>query len=40
MTVEEVAGAVGYSDAFAFSTAFRRQMGTSPRRFRQPPLVK
>lgn len=37
MSVEEVANAVGYSDAFAFSTSFRRQMGTSPRKFRQPP---
>ena len=34
MTVEKIAGKVGYSDAFAFSTAFRRQTGVSPRRFR------
>jgi AraC-like DNA-binding protein len=38
MTVEEVAENVGYSDAFAFSTAFRRQMSLSPRQFRQSNL--
>jgi AraC-like DNA-binding protein len=34
-TVAEVARAVGYSDAFTFSTAFKRNRGVSPSRFRR-----
>nr|WP_232805651.1 AraC family transcriptional regulator [Glycomyces xiaoerkulensis] len=33
-SVREVAAAVGYSDPFAFSTAFKRHRGMSPRDFR------
>jgi AraC-like DNA-binding protein len=36
-TVAEVARAVGYHDAFAFSTAFKRVKGQSPSRFRRTP---
>jgi AraC-like DNA-binding protein len=32
--VASVAARVGYADAFAFSTAFKREMGLSPKRFR------
>jgi AraC-like DNA-binding protein len=32
--IADIAARVGYGDAFAFSTAFKRQMGMSPRRFR------
>lgn len=32
--VASVAARVGYGDAFAFSTAFKREMGTPPKRFR------
>jgi AraC-like DNA-binding protein len=32
--VVSVAARVGYGDAFAFSTAFKREMGTPPKRFR------
>lgn len=32
--VAAVAARVGYGDAFAFSTAFKREMGVSPQRFR------
>ncbi|SHN74799.1 transcriptional regulator, AraC family [Cryptosporangium aurantiacum] len=35
-TVAEVARAVGYSDAFAFSAAFKRIRGVSPSEFRRP----
>lgn len=34
-SVDTIASEVGYSDAFAFSTAFRRVTGFSPRQFRQ-----
>jgi len=34
-TVAEVAGSVGYSDAFAFSAAFKRIRGVSPSEFRR-----
>lgn len=34
-TVETIAGQVGYANAFAFSTAFKRHFGASPRRYRQ-----
>ncbi|ADD40140.1 AraC family transcriptional regulator [Stackebrandtia nassauensis] len=34
MSVAEVARAVGYADPFAFSTAFKRHRGTSPRQYR------
>ncbi|MEU4620283.1 AraC family transcriptional regulator [Actinoplanes sp. NPDC023801] len=37
-TVAEVARAVGYTDAFAFSTAFKRVKGMSPTQFRRTPL--
>jgi AraC-like DNA-binding protein len=33
--VASVAARVGYADAFAFSTAFKREMGMSPKRFRR-----
>jgi AraC-like DNA-binding protein len=36
-TVAEVARAVGYNDAFAFSTAFKRVKGKSPTQFRRTP---
>jgi AraC-like DNA-binding protein len=32
--VASVAARMGYGDAFAFSTAFKRVMGMSPKRFR------
>ncbi len=32
--IASVAGRVGYGDAFAFSTAFKRAMGRSPKQFR------
>ena len=32
--VADVAARVGYGNAFAFSTAFKRQMGVSPKAFR------
>ena len=32
--IAQIAARVGYGDAFAFSTAFKRQMGLSPRAFR------
>ncbi|MEA2710768.1 MAG: hypothetical protein QOF78_3369 [Phycisphaerales bacterium] len=32
--VEQIARSVGYANAFAFSTAFKRQMGVSPAAFR------
>lgn len=35
LTVEAIAWAVGYTSAFAFSTAFRRQFGVSPSEFRR-----
>lgn len=34
-TLEQVAQAVGYSDAFGFSKVFKRSVGVSPRVFRQ-----
>ncbi|MFF9705677.1 helix-turn-helix transcriptional regulator, partial [Streptomyces griseofuscus] len=34
-TVAEVARAVGYSDAFAFSAAFKRTRGISPSAYRR-----
>jgi len=34
LSVAEVAKAVGYADPFAFSTAFKRRRGMSPRKFR------
>jgi AraC-like DNA-binding protein len=34
-TVSEVARSVGYNNAFAFSTAFRRYVGATPSEFRQ-----
>lgn len=33
--VDEVANRVGYKDAFTFSKAFKRAMGTSPRNYRR-----
>ena len=38
-TVAEVARAVGYTDAFAFSVAFKRIRGVSPSGFRRPGTV-
>ncbi|MEO3891049.1 AraC family transcriptional regulator [Nonomuraea sp. B5E05] len=38
-TVAEVAHAVGYSDAFAFSAAFKRTRGVSPSEFRRTGTV-
>ncbi|MFJ8702991.1 AraC family transcriptional regulator [Streptomyces ardesiacus] len=35
MTVAEIARTVGYSDAFAFSAAFKRTRGTSPSAYRR-----
>lgn len=35
LTVEAIAWAVGYTSAFAFSTAFRRSFGVSPSEFRR-----
>ncbi|CAN7155784.1 AraC family transcriptional regulator [Terrabacter sp. LjRoot27] len=37
LSVEQVAHAVGYANAFAFSAAFKREHGTSPRAFRSAP---
>ncbi|TFD88604.1 AraC family transcriptional regulator [Cryobacterium lactosi] len=34
-TVSEVARSVGYTNAYAFSTAFKRQVGATPSEFRQ-----
>ncbi|MBH9579431.1 AraC family transcriptional regulator [Inhella proteolytica] len=34
-TLEQVARAVGYQDAFSFSKAFKREVGLSPREFRR-----
>jgi AraC-like DNA-binding protein len=34
-TLEQVAQAVGYQDAFSFSKAFKREVGLSPREFRR-----
>jgi AraC-like DNA-binding protein len=34
-TIAEVARAVGYSDAFTFSAAFKRTRGVSPSRYRR-----
>jgi AraC-like DNA-binding protein len=34
-TLEQVAQAVGYQDAFGFSKAFKREVGLSPREFRR-----
>jgi len=42
LTIEAVADAVGYSNPFAFSTAFKRKMGISPSAYhcttRKPPI--
>ncbi len=35
LRIGDIAGLVGYSDAFAFSTAFRREKGISPREARK-----
>ena len=34
-TLEQVATAVGYQDAFSFSKVFKREVGQSPREFRR-----
>ena len=34
-TISEVAHSVGYTNAYAFSTAFKRQVGATPSEFRQ-----
>ena len=34
-TLEQVATAVGYQDAFSFSKVFKREVGQSPRDFRR-----
>jgi AraC-like DNA-binding protein len=34
-SLEQVAGAIGYSDAFSFSKVFKRSVGMAPREFRQ-----
>lgn len=34
LTIEEISGKFGYSDAYAFSHAFKRRFGMSPRAFR------
>ncbi|MBW8731536.1 MAG: AraC family transcriptional regulator [Terrabacter sp.] len=39
LSVEQVAHAVGYANAFAFSAAFKREHGSAPRTFRSAPLV-
>jgi AraC-like DNA-binding protein len=39
VTIAEVARAVGYSDAFAFSAAFKRTRGVSPSQFRRAGAV-
>ena len=36
--VEQVAHTVGYANAFAFSAAFKRAHGSSPRAFRSAPV--
>ena len=36
-TLEQIARQVGYGDAFALSTAFRRERGMSPRQYRASP---
>ncbi|MFC8669620.1 helix-turn-helix domain-containing protein, partial [Streptomyces sp. NPDC057199] len=38
-TVAEIGRTVGYSDAFAFSAAFKRIRGVSPSRFRRTGTV-
>ena len=38
-TIEAVAERVGYENAFAFSTAFKRRMGITPSDFRRPPVT-
>jgi AraC-like DNA-binding protein len=38
-TVERIAGRVGYANAFAFSTAFKRRYGVGPRQYRQSAPV-
>lgn len=38
-TLEQVAQAVGYQDAFGFSKAFKRATGQSPRQFREQDLA-
>ncbi|MEO8377330.1 MAG: helix-turn-helix transcriptional regulator [Candidatus Sumerlaeota bacterium] len=38
LNVAQVAAAIGYSDAFAFSTAFKRHFGKSPSQFRSDAL--
>jgi AraC-like DNA-binding protein len=35
LTIDEVSGMVGYSDAYAFSHAFKKSFGVSPRTFRK-----
>lgn len=35
LTIEEISGKFGYSDAYAFSHAFKRRFGMSPRAFRR-----
>jgi AraC-like DNA-binding protein len=39
-TVEAVAERVGYDNAFAFSTAFKRRMGITPSDFRRPLIER
>ncbi|WP_020141677.1 AraC family transcriptional regulator [Terracoccus sp. 273MFTsu3.1] len=39
LSVEHVAHAVGYANAFAFSAAFKREHGSAPRAFRSAPVV-
>ncbi len=34
LNIEEISGKIGYSDAYAFSHAFKRRFGMSPRAFR------
>ena len=35
LSIKEIAGQVGYSDALNFSTGFKKIFGISPRRYRQ-----